>query len=321
MKKRLVSVVVSCLLLGLIYWKIDRTQLWEAMRRADPAWLLGSISMFVPLTMVSAWRLHRLAFRHEALDFAESARLTLVASTLNLVLPSKMGDVLKAVFMQRKAGMEGALPWALVIFEKGCDMLSLWFWAVLACLFLGSVYVWALPAGILIGMGLVFGIALLMSRRTCETLFKILAAAPLPAKFQGKLGALRESLNYLRMELRGRPARVVEVAMISAALWFFHLLQIWMFTLALGAEVPVLDNMALAALGILAGLLPLTFAGVGTRDAAVIYLYAPFMNSGAAAVLGLLCTSRYLMPALVGVPFLSREIITLAAARKTGQTA
>jgi uncharacterized protein (TIRG00374 family) len=321
MKKRLVSVVVSCLLLGFIYWKIDRAKLWEAIHRADPVWLAGSIGMFIPLTLATAWRLHRLAFRHEALGFGESTRLTLVASTLNLVLPSKMGDVLKAVFMQRKAGMEGALPWALVIFEKGCDMLSLWFWAVLACLFLEAAYAWALPAGILIGLGLALGVSLLMSRRTCDVLFRILAVAPLPAKFHGKLDALRESLNYLRMELRGRPWRVVEVAFFSAALWFFHLLQIWMFTVALGAEVPVLDNMALASLGILAGLLPLTFAGVGTRDAALIYLYAPFMNSGAAAVLGLLCTSRYLMPALVGVPFLSREIIALGAAKKAEPSA
>jgi hypothetical protein len=58
-------------------------------------------------------------------------------------------------------------------------------------------------------------------------------------------------------------------------------------------------------------LFPLTFAGVGTRDAALVLFYAPYFASPTAAALGLLCTARYILPAIGGLPFaggyLSRE--------------
>jgi hypothetical protein len=63
--------------------------------------------------------------------------------------------------------------------------------------------------------------------------------------------------------------------------------------------------MAFAVIAILAGLLPFTFAGVGTRDAALVVLFAPYLDAGGAALLGLCATLRYLIPAIAGLPFVS----------------
>ena len=51
---------------------------------------------------------------------------------------------------------------------------------------------------------------------------------------------------------------------------------------------------------ICAGLYP-NVAGVGTRDAALIVLFAPYLDAPTAAVLGILCTLRYLIPGLAGL--------------------
>ena len=65
-----------------------------------------------------------------------------------------------------------------------------------------------------------------------------------------------------------------------------------------------MTHLAIMPLAILAGLLPLTFAGVGTRDAAIIATYLPFMPAATGAALGILCTSRYIVPAIIGLPML-----------------
>jgi len=75
-----------------------------------------------------------------------------------------------------------------------------------------------------------------------------------------------------------------------------------------GAVVTSLDALGLSSLAILAGLVPLTMAGVGTRDAATIYLFAPFLSAAAGAVLGLMLTLRYILPGLAGLPFLADYI-------------
>jgi len=65
----------------------------------------------------------------------------------------------------------------------------------------------------------------------------------------------------------------------------------WFFILSLKAWTPFLANLALAPLAILAGLLPLTLAGIGTRDAALIALYQPFFNAPTAHLLP--CTNLF----------------------------
>ena len=64
------------------------------------------------------------------LGFGEANRLILVASVLNLVLPSKMGDLAKAWFMRDRGHLPGSLALSLVVFEKACDLLSLLAWCV-----------------------------------------------------------------------------------------------------------------------------------------------------------------------------------------------
>jgi uncharacterized membrane protein YbhN (UPF0104 family) len=79
-----------------------------------------------------------------------------------------------------------------------------------------------------------------------------------------------------------------------------------MFARALNAAPPFVAAMALASLAILAGLVPVTLAGIGTRDAALIYLFRDYLTPEGGAALGLLCTLRYLMPAIAGLPHLGR---------------
>lgn len=49
--------------------------------------------------------------------------------------------------------------------------------------------------------------------------------------------------------------------------------------------------------------IPLTFAGVDTRDAALILFYQPYFDEATGAALGLLCKLRYFLPAIIGLPF------------------
>ena len=95
-------------------------------------------------------------------------------------------------------------------------------------------------------------------------------------------------------------ARAVRQILLSLIIWAGHLGQMWLFVRAIGPAIPFVDNMAMATLAILVGLMPFTIAGIGTRDAAIVLLYGAWLRPGQAAVLGVLATSRYLLPALAG---------------------
>jgi uncharacterized protein (TIRG00374 family) len=88
-------------------------------------------------------------------------------------------------------------------------------------------------------------------------------------------------------------------------IWALHLIQIWLFFQAVGAHPDLARFLCLAPLSIFIGLIPLTFGGFGTRDAALIGLFAPIPEPIMLAA-ALLVNSRYLVPALLGWPFFHR---------------
>lgn len=311
--KKLVSLLVSLGVLALIYWKLSQhgqlAKLEEIFRECDRRWMAISLGMVVPLTLFTSWRLQQLMPRAGQLGFGEANRLILVASVLNLVLPSKMGDIAKAYFMRDRGHLDGSLALSLVVFEKACDMLSLLLWCVFGiawCAVDSSIYpqknalFWTMAAGVIVL--LVFGLLLLGSERFAAFFFAM-GQKFAPGKMREKLAKLAVSWTEMHGYFWSSKARLYKVTLTSVFIWFLHLLQIWMFTLALRATVPFLANLALSPLGILAGLLPLTFAGVGTRDAALVIFYAPFFSAPTAAALGILCTARYVLPAIGGLPF------------------
>jgi hypothetical protein len=301
--KKLISITISLLILALIYWQIDFWGLIDVLANSDLLWIIVSLGMVVPITLTTGYRLQVLVPRDIDIGFLQSSKLILLGSVLNMVLPSKMGDIAKAYFIWDTGKLSGTDSLSLVVFEKACDLLSLLLWCVFGLLLYPQkdLLFWGMTVVVVAGFTIV--ILLLTSSSFTSFFFKITKPL-LPGKIEEKGQLLLGSWHNYREYLMNESGRFIKVASLSVFIWFMHLFQIWLFILAINSWTPFVDNLALAPLSILAGLLPITFAGVGTRDAALIFFYQPYMAAPTAAALGLLCTSRYIMPALGGLPFL-----------------
>ncbi|MGB3300998.1 MAG: lysylphosphatidylglycerol synthase transmembrane domain-containing protein [Phormidesmis sp.] len=308
--KRLISLAVSTLILIVIYTRIDFAGLIEVFRGCNLLWMVISLGMVVPITFFSSWRLQQIVPSQVRLGLWEANKLILAASVLNMVLPSKMGDIAKAYFMCDRGNIGNSVPLSLalsiVVFEKACDFLSLLLWCAFGLVLFPVKDAFFVSMTIAIVSGFVLGIFILASRSAAKLFFKgIRPIAP------NKIQALETSWQEMQTYFWQDPVQLLVIAATSVFIWLLHLLQIWFFILALNAWVNPITNLALSPLAILAGLLPLTFAGVGTRDAALIMLYQPYFSAATGAALGLLCTSRYLLPAIGGLPFLNQYLSNL----------
>lgn len=304
--KRLISLTISVAILFYLYAQIEVSNLIAVFQNCHTGILIISLAMVIPITLMTAWRLQQLV-PHQSISLLEANRLILGASVLNMILPSKMGDLAKAYFMSERSQISGSLALAISIFEKTGDLLSLLLWCVFGLVLYPAKdgLFWTMTAGVAIG--LMLGLTLLCSTRFAELcFFSIITIVPksLKIKLKTMQTAWREMHQYFWQDRR----QLLIISLTSIFIWFLHLWQIWLFILALKATVPFIVSLALSPLSILAGLLPLTFAGIGTRDAAIIYFYQDYFNQAIGAALGLLCTSRYFIPALIGLPFLGQML-------------
>jgi uncharacterized membrane protein YbhN (UPF0104 family) len=135
----------------------------------------------------------------------------------------------------------------------------------------------------------------MQSPRAARTAFDLLGK---------KADNLRDAWIIMIQSIRSDWRQAALVGLQSLLIWYLHLVQIWLFIVALGASVPLGASLGLTSLAILAGLVPVTLAGIGARDAALILFYRGYFGEPTGVMLGLLCTLRYVLPALAGLPFL-----------------
>jgi uncharacterized membrane protein YbhN (UPF0104 family) len=108
------------------------------------------------------------------------------------------------------------------------------------------------------------------------------------------------------LHLRNRPGGLIAILAITLFLWLLHLAQFSLVLWATGGTADTAMLWSRVPMAILVGLLPLTFAGIGTRDAAMLYFLGPVTGTGVALALGVFATFRYLVVAVAGLPFILR---------------
>ncbi|MBX7246905.1 MAG: flippase-like domain-containing protein [Candidatus Sumerlaeaceae bacterium] len=316
--KRLIAVGVTLLLLGILFYKVDRQALLRNLSQTDPVYFLLALLMFVPQLLVQAWRWQRMVGVFAPISLRESVSLILASNTMNLALPAKMGDLTKGYFLTRTGTLDLKRAMNIVIFEKMLDVACL---ALVMITGVAMLFSRGEATGVLarqaifaaaLGAVAVAGVAILYFVPTryipgWNALLTALAARPKLAKIHSLLQASHETISLLQSRGANRPL----ICAYSIAIWMFHMIQIYLFFLcltpAMNQPAPLAQFISLVPLAIFIGLIPLTVAGFGARDMAIIRF---FPLQGEAAMLGvsLYINLRYILPAIAGMPFLNRYL-------------
>ncbi len=298
---RLLSLAVSAALLIGLYRSINIREVGLSLRRADVPWLVVSLGMIVPITLLRAVRFLWVAPAGAVAGFGEALRLTLVASALNVFVPGKAGDLIKSYFVRKRGGGSAGVAISIVVYERLCDLFGLIFWCMTGWLIARPVTtrvpfaIWPLLATIGVTC------AILISSERVADVLRVLIAKAFPHRKLRRLRNLAEGWPDLLRRLRGRR---ISVAVFSVFLWLVHVVQMWMFTLALSVSIPFTVCASLSALGLMAGQLPFTIGGLGARDLALVVLLSGYMTPEAAAAMAILISTRSLLPPLAALPIM-----------------
>ena len=99
--RRLLGLFVGVAILVVLYRRLDvkKDELGGAMTAAHGGLLALALALFVPQVAVMAWRWQLIGSAVRPLSFWESCRMVLAGSSLNVLLPSKLGDMCKGLML------------------------------------------------------------------------------------------------------------------------------------------------------------------------------------------------------------------------------
>lgn len=286
--KRILPVVVSAVLLLLLLWKLDAREVLAAVSGASWIWI--SLSLLIAATFPVLGTLRWLAVIRPMgaeIGFGAACRVTMGAFPLNSFLPSKAGDLSKAAFLRAHGGL---IPLAgSVVFERMVDVIVLTGMTVVGALFLGQKTVLCLALGCAI---LTVG---------AITVLSLSGRLPLPQRIQDKASDIGKAARAVFRF----PKYLVLVLFWSGLNWLGTMAESYCLLRAVYIDVPFITVLAVMPLAIFVGLLPLTISGIGTRDAALVWLLATMASAEKALAAGILYTAvSYWFLGLLGLPFL-----------------
>jgi uncharacterized protein (TIRG00374 family) len=305
---KLLPPLITVVLLVVIYVRVDFGRVLATLADVDPAWLALAFVLFVPQIAVTSLRWRWLVRGVAPMGRWDAVRQVLAAGTLNVITPSKLGDLAKGWFVARSAGLPLGRAVGFALAEK---LLDLW---ALCTILLAANLARGVPADPLVVPAVVLAAGVFVA-------VVVGLVAPVPAglarRAPRRLARIIETWDDARRLALAGAGRRLLAATVSIGLWLLHVAQIHVFFVSVASAPATLKVYALVPVSILAGLLPITQGGFGTRDAAVIHLFAGDAAPAVLAAVGLLMGTRYVVPALAGLPFLPLMLQARAALKQT----
>lgn len=285
---------------GVVVVSITIVVLAVLLRQTDPravaavagqlpasVWIAAlAIAMVFPLLSTTRWWL----MMHAAGGAQPWSRLLgafLGICPVNLISPSKSGDLLRALALNGR--VSGSRVYACLIVERGFDLAVLGLFVLAGGVFLQNLLIVGLSFLVILAVAAVLLIAALSGNL-------------LPARFS--LSAYLEKFSQATKHTLGRPDLLAAAFAVTVAHWSLVGLLITLILAGSGSEITFIETMTAMPAAVMIGMLPVTIAGVGTREGAMLWLFSGYASPSQILAAGLLYTVLvYCLPALAGLPF------------------
>jgi glycosyltransferase 2 family protein len=264
-----VTVALTAAVLALLVIEIAEARpLLELASSAEPIWIASAFLIALSGVLLSAerWRLVLVAMGHP-LPLGRALHAVFACWPLSTVTPSRAGDFGRAWLIRDRVPIgRGA---SSVLVERAIDVHTLLVLGV-AC---GAVAGLWLQAAVLAALMLAEWVTVyaIVRKRSALSRFRPLR------RFESTIEQLGVGFDVVL----GRPLAIVHISLYSAVIRLLTVATLYVLLLSAGAHLPFIALVAPWLLATLAGMIPITIAGMGTRDATFLGLIA---TSGAAPV-------------------------------------
>lgn len=231
----------------------------ETVESANPWWLAAAMGLMTANLFLASFRLS-LIIRATgfAPGFWRCVEAVFGTWPVALLTPSRAGDFARAYLLRDVVPpTEGS---GAVLAEKVIDVQSLTILATTGSIIGGHYFFASITGAMLIGVW----VTLFLLTRYTDFFVRLPVVRRLEDKFRKLLAALRAMGSnrgwYLAISAISLCGWVIAIGIIAALLEGFH------------ADVPILATFGIWPIALFVGMLPVTLAGAGTRDAAFLSL-------------------------------------------------
>jgi len=297
-KSILRTILLSSITIAIFYFiftKIDFHSVVEVLSHANSFYLFIALLLMTTYIPIIAKRWQTILETMDyKLQYIKCFYVMMGAQPFASITPSKSGDIVKAYYLKDEIPVSKTI--GSIVTERMFDFFTLVLFSLIGMLFSKRYE--------LVGVTFVIFVFLIaFFLLTCSG-FKF--RLPIKSSWNEKIQNLTLSMKLLTKDKKV----FLTVMLYSFLIWFLSIVQTLTFFYALGISVPIVFAIANIPIAIFIGFIPVTAGGMGTRDATIIFLFLGYAEPSTLLGVGILFSVfRYLLPSLLGIPFMRKVTI------------
>ncbi|MFH1587664.1 MAG: lysylphosphatidylglycerol synthase transmembrane domain-containing protein [Candidatus Diapherotrites archaeon] len=277
MKKKLTSYLflIGIILFLAIVWTIGIDKILATILGVDLFYFAIALVFVLLLLAIKAmkWKILLEAFDVN-ISFIDIAKLWLIGFFLGFLSPGKVGDFYRARYLKQDTGLSTGKSFASVMVERILDIFFLFiagFVGLIIFSFSFQLQESMLFLVVAFFLAFVAVVYLLTRRKLLSTLARPFFNRFVPEEYKDRLkGSYNEFFEGLKV-YKGKKSILVKAVILLLISWVLNFVQVYFIALAFGINVSFEFLSLILPILFLVEILPISFSGLGTRDAAAIF--------------------------------------------------
>lgn len=268
--KKILPFIGIFLLIFYIFLKEDINDIINAFLAIHPIYVILALSLTIPRVLVRnvAWQM-MLKEQKINIEFWKSLKIFLIGYFYGSFTPGYIGQLMRIPYLKEKTGEPYGKLFVNSTIETTVHTSSMYIVIFICSLF----FIYQFPElFILISIWCAFLIVTILffiSKKRGEKLLFGFTKYLLPNKIKSSSNQFISTFYKDFPKIR----RLIIPGLITSITWIIIFSQEYIFVLALGVEIPYLYFLFLFPIANAAGFIPITFAGVGTRELTAVFIF------------------------------------------------
>jgi len=269
-KIKLVLPFIGLFILAYIFYSLDIEKIISAFLSINPMFLVYSLLLTIPLLLIRnmTWQII-LKEQNITVGFFYSLKVYLIGVFYGSITPGFSGQLMRVPYLKEKTKEPYGKLFINTIIETFVHSFSLYAMMIIGALLVIGMIPELLPITLAVFFIFCFLAVYFTKKEWGEKFFKILIVYFIPKKLKIHLNAFVGSFyrDFPRFHMMILPY------ILGVITWIIVFSQEYLILMGLGLDIPYFMFLLLFPIANVAGFIPITFAGLGTRELTAILLF------------------------------------------------
>ena len=281
----------------IILMKLDLSEIAEVFATIRTGYVCAALFLFIPLITVKAMR-WKLLMEVQSIYYSLTDSITMYVAAIyvGVITPGRLGEFIKAFYL-RQDGHPFGKALATVLLDKLFDYVPLLSFGVFGMLLFVNLF-----DEVVLTLGFILAgiIVVYFFKDSTKRVLKYISSVFVPEKYKKDTETFFSDLWNSVKALNA--AQVVLMTGLTLVGWVIYFVMMFLFAQSISIDIPFLYLAVCVSISAAVTLIPVSIAGIGTRDVTLIILFSYLGYSKESAVaFSIMMLFMYVVYGLVGL--------------------